>query len=474
MRINHNIASMNTYRQLTVNNSALAKSTEKLSSGLRINRAGDDAAGLAISEKMRGQIRGLDQAQRNAQDGISYIQTAEGALNETHSILQRMRELAVQSASGSNTDTDRAAIQDEIKQLKSEVDRIASTTEFNTMKLLDGSKGTTAAVSGTDTHKLGGTTIADASLTADTYQLKSVAAGTLSATVGTSTTGITSSAAFDFTDTTKIAGLDLGEYTLEFKGSSATSMDIYLKDKNGVTILSATGQDISSGAASDVTLSSGSLKFTVKKEAAAGQYSEGTTKFTLEGNFAANKLTVTGNSGSGATLYSNSSALKLTSSDLDANGLRLHLTTDAILAAAGSTTNIKVTNNSAEFQIGANQTQTMKVGIQAMDTKALGIDKIDLSTQTGAQAAITAINNAIEKVSTQRSALGAYQNRLEHTINNLGTSSENLTAAESRIRDVDMAKEMMEQTRSNILAQAAQAMLAQANQQPQGVLQLLR
>ncbi|HHW39455.1 MAG TPA: flagellin [Bacillales bacterium] len=271
MRINHNISAMNAYRQLTINNTNVAKSLEKLSSGLRINRAGDDAAGLAISEKMRGQIRGLDMATKNAQDGISLIQTAEGALNETHSILQRMRELAVQSANDTNTNADRTELQKEVNQLLSEIDRIAKNTQFNTKNLLDGS----------------------------------------------------------------------------FSGT---------------------------------------------------------------------------------------------------------------------------------LQIGANTNQNMSIQIATMDTTALGlsISTSDISTQSGANAAISIIDAAIGTVSSERAKLGAVQNRLEHTINNLGTASENLSAAESRIRDTDMAKEMMEFTKNSILSQAAQAMLAQANQVPQGVLQLLR
>lgn len=299
MIINHNVTALNTHNKLSAASAAQSKSMEKLASGLRINKAGDDAAGLAISEKMRGQVRGLDQASRNAQDGISLIQTAEGALNETHDILQRMRELATQSANDTNTSTDRGEIQKEVDQLAKEVTRIANNTEFNTKKLLTG-------------------------------------------------------------------------------------------------------------------------------------------------------------------------------------------------AADGSST--AVTNSdSLTFHIGANADQNIELEIKAMDAKTLGVSGsatsnvaasgtslaattsgIDVSTQGAANTAITSINNAIETVSAERSKLGANQNRLDHTINNLKTSSENLTAAESRVRDVDMAKEMMNQTKNSILAQAAQAMLAQANQQPQGVLQLLR
>lgn len=273
MRIQHNISALNTHRNLTFNNTQASKNLEKLSSGYKINRAGDDAAGLAISEKMRGQIRGLDMATKNAQDSISLIQTAEGALNETHAILQRMRELAVQSANDTNTTTDRGHLQKEIDQLATEITRIANTTEFNTKKL-------------------------------------------------------------------------------------------------------------------------------------------------LSGGLATDKLT---------------------------------------------------------FHIGANEGQDIKINISNMTADKLGVSgaNASISTQEKASAAITKFNDALELVSAERAKLGAVQNRLEHTINNLGATSENLTASESRIRDTDMAKEMMGFTKNNILMQAAQSMLAQANQQPQGVLQLL-
>lgn len=270
MIINHNIPALNTYNRLVGNNNSVQKNMEKLASGLRINRAGDDAAGLAISEKMRAQIRGLDMSVKNAQDGISLIQTAEGALNETHAILQRIRELAVQSANDTNTDDDRAALQAEVKELLDEIDRIATETSFNTTPLLDG-----------------------------TFQDK-------------------------------------------------------------------------------------------------------------------------------------------------------------------------------VFHIGADSGQSITLSIADMSSSGLSVDGVDISSQTGADGALDTLDAAIKLVSDERAKLGANQNRLEHTINNLGTATENLTAAESRIRDVDMAKEMMEFTKNNILSQAAQAMLAQANQLPQGVLQLLQ
>jgi flagellin len=362
MRINHNISALNTYNKLSSNTAATSKSLEKLSSGLAINRAGDNAAGLAISEKMRGQIRGLDQASANANDGISLIQTAEGALNETHSILQRMRELSVQSSNDTNTDDDRAEIQKEIVQLNSEIDRIADDTTFNTKKLLSGNLGGTVDQDSATTTVLAVTGVATATTTgaaADTYTITSGAAGelTMTNTAGTKTQTITNAN---------------GAQSLNF-----TDFGITIETNAGYTADAAVG---------DVVVNAGSIK----------------------------------------------------------------------------------------FQIGADEGQDMDLAINDMSASALGVDTIDLSTQAGASTAITDVDNAIKSVSSERAKLGAVQNRLEHTINNLGTSSENLSSAESRIRDVDMAAEMMEFTKNNILSQAAQSMLAQANQQPQGVLQLLQ
>jgi len=362
MRINQNISAMNTYSRLTSANTAKSNSLAKLSSGLRINKAGDDAAGLAISEKMRGQVSGLNQAAKNAQDGISLIQTAEGALNETHSILQRMRELAVQSANDTNTDEDRGEIQKEIDQLRTEIDRIANTTQFNKKTLLNGSLGASVKQNTTDTTVLAVGGVAKVSSTGaseDTYTITSGATGKLTMTnsAGTKTQTIDNVA---------------GAQTLNF-----TDFGISIETN------AAYAQDAAVG---DVDVAGGSLK----------------------------------------------------------------------------------------FQIGANAGQDMTLTVGEMTSAGLSVDAIDVETQAGASSAITAIDTAIESVSTERSKLGAVQNRLEHTINNLTATSENLSAAESRIRDVDMAQEMMEFTKNNILSQAATSMLAQANQMPQSVLQLLQ
>jgi flagellin len=376
MVINHNIPALNTTRQLATNSTNGSKSLEKLSSGLRINKAGDDAAGLAISEKMRGQIRGLDQASRNAQDGISLIQTAEGALNETHSILQRMRELAVQSGNDTVTDEDRDALNKEFLQLKEEINRIANTTEYNTKTLLNGNLGAKVGTAGTATDDI------------------------------LTVTGVAS--------VTTSGGLAAGEYTI----STETA--------DGVTYYTATnGAGINLKSTEDKA--NGTLVFTIQD----GTEDTGVVGFTIRTN---GGYTVAG---------------------ADAK---------VVAIEAGAT----------NFQIGANREQTIGLSINDMTTVGLGVDANSVDTYDNAQTSITSLDAATKLVSDERAKLGALQNRLEHSINNLSTSSENLTAAESRVRDVDMAKEMMEFTKNNILSQAAQAMLAQANQQPQGVLQLLR
>lgn len=413
MRINNNLMAMNTHRQLGLNANAGSKSIEKLSSGYRINRAGDDAAGLAISEKMRGQIRGLGQASRNSQDTISLIQTAEGALNESHAILQRMRELAVQSSNDTNTDADRVELQSEVKQLVTELDRIGNTTEFNTKKLLDGS-----AVGVRDAIK-GALTITNNSKTtfANTNSLNSATTTAQSASiyngsivlVRVSGTAGTASVVSDFKLITKSGG----ELTY---GTHTAAVD-YL--------------NISEGVASATAGNTGAITF-------------GTT--VLEAADAISAVHI-GKMEVGETLTFTFGDWKSATSDL---------------------------GNSIMGQIGANTGQSMFVSMDDMRSNALGVDVIDVSSKWGAATAIETVNNALTQVSHQRASLGAVQNRLEHTIKNLDTAAENLQASESRIRDVDMAKEMMTFTKTNILQQAAQAMLAQANQAPQGVLQLLR
>jgi len=472
MIINHNLAAMNTYRQYSTNNNAASKSLEKLSSGLRINSAADDAAGLAISEKMRSQIRGLDQASSNAQDAISLVQTAEGALSETESILQRMRELSVQSSNDTATDSDRTEMQKEIAQLKDEIDRISNDTEFNTKKLLNGSIGNNANVT-TDSHALGSVQVTNSDLKADTYTLTTTAAATVDMEIGTNTTGLDASD-FSLNTDADIDGLKLGDYTLSFTSTgTANTYDISLKNSDGVEVGKLNNWTAGGGDATIAgTLPDGTAtKLTLTDPGTTG-VSAGEMSFNLNATYtAAADFKITNSAG--GTVYSSEAGLEVTDNSFEAGGLKFDLSVDSVLAAAGSST-IKTVNNALTMHIGANENQTMNIAISDMDTSSLGVDGIDVTTQTGAETAITSIDKAIAQVSSERSKLGAAQNRLEHTINNLGTSSENLTSAESRIRDVDMAKEMMNYQKTSILQQAAQAMLAQANQQPQGVLKLLQ
>jgi flagellin len=694
MRINHNIGALNTHRQLSANTANQSKSIEKLSSGLRINRAGDDAAGLAISEKMRGQIRGLDQAARNSQDAISMIQTAEGALNETHSILQRMRELAVQSSNGTNTDSDRKSIQDEINQLADEVNRIGNTTEFNTQKLINGSKDKTEATAavknaasiakigvsgdkftvraadttGTGTGKAinGAVTIhngTNGSLTfgaaasgapaGTTLKTALGAAGTANeltmeihgivrtiqfndaaaddsaivadiqtklqsafarASIGTAESGaadaavaagITASIVGGKVVITDAAATSAGANSIVkvVGGNAANVLSTGTNvQKNGEAANNTLTVNWNDGAAKSqtITLASGTYntpdllaaEIETKFNAAAGgdatdvNFTAGSTlgsSIQIATTTAGKNLGVTSITGSAAAFAGLSDAtyelgkaqnntltlnvdgtahtVSIAATDYtdknvlanaiqsaintsiggadpskwvsvktldvaDTDRVRFQITSGKTGAASQLTfTGTELATNlgfntaaatgtagadaSINFHIGANKDQNLKLAIADMRSKALGITSssnaagqtvtlqdttvadvsygsstvkngsateyvIDVSTKEAANKATSVINNAIELVSQERSKLGANQNRLEHTINNLGTASENLTAAESRIRDVDMAKEMMEQTKNSILAQAAQAMLAQANQQPQGVLQLLR
>ncbi len=399
MRIQHNISALNSHRQLGNNNSAIGKNLEKLSSGYRINRAGDDAAGLAISEKMRAQIKGLETAQKNAQDGISLVQTAEGALTEVHSMLNRMVELATQSANGTYEDTvDRANLQKEVKSLKSEIDRIADSTNFNGIKLLNGNLGGRKLTSGGQGGETG----------------MVVNGGSLEA-----------GSAQTFTFTGAAAGVQAGA-TLTV----------------GTAVNSAGGQALVSFGMASTT----------------GNGTKGTITFEArinESNIQTDADRALADKYRGMTVTVSHNAI------LQAAG-----TSQAYSAGAGGGLSLQVGDTNHDFQ---------KVTVQVNDMKSasLGINDISVADQAKAGEAIENIKTAINTVSSARGDLGAIQNRLEHTINNLGVTTENMTAAESRIRDVDMAKEMMEFTKNNILSQAATSMLAQANQTPQGVLQLL-
>lgn len=430
MRIQHNIAALNSYRQLGSNNTSVSKNLEKLSSGYRINRAGDDAAGLAISEKMRAQITGLETASKNANDGISLVQTAEGALTEVHSMLNRMVELATQSANGTyQDDVDRENLTKEVNSLKSEIDRISEGTNFNGINLLDGSLGKTTGAP--DTMVAIGSSIGNTTVTKATGASLSVD-NDKTAVDESQSVGITAGPAGAGNETKITITV-----TNNADGSAKTTV-IDLKDVTTIT----------NGTGAGTSLGNGTLK--------AGQ----TATIDLS-SVGLGKIEVTVNN----------------AQTEDAEGLADALKAGTVISGKGTKpTGTEATGSGLALQIGdtGDDFNNLTVSVGSMSSKSLGLDTVDVSTQSGAKAAIKTIKNAINTVSSTRGDLGALQNRLEHTINNLGVTSENMTAAESRIRDVDMAKEMMNYTKNNILVQSSQAMLAQANQIPQGVLQLLK
>ena len=402
MRIQHNIMAMNAYRNYANNTSSLSKNLEKLSSGYKINRAGDDAAGLAISEKMRAQITGLDKAQDNAKDGISLVQTAEGALTEVHDMLNRMYELAEQSANGTFEDgTDRKQLQKEVDQLKSEINRIADSANFNGIKLLDGSMAAngTTKINGAAT---GSTAGVDVNIMADSLFGKNDARS---------------------------------ELKFSLAATSSTNKEGVVVKNDGVTISLLKGKEYS---AADIQA------LLVKAKSSGNDVSEDMMK-------SVQNATVTG---TGVT-----------------NGTKdwktLSASTATAVANKGKPLTLQIGDTSDRF----NQ---LKVGIKDCHIDALGLTDMKIGDQTSAGAALDKIKSAINYVSDVRGTLGATQNRLDHTINNLSVMQENIQDAESTIRDTDVADEMMAYTKNNILIQSAQAMLAQANQVPQGVLQLLQ
>ena len=511
MRIQHNIPALNTFRQLGINNTGSAKSLEKLSSGYRINRAGDDAAGLAISEKMRAQVRGLNRASANAQDGISLIQAAEGALQETHSVLQRMRELAVQAANDTNELSDRQAIQDELNQLKTEVDRIATTTEFNKKTLLDGSlKGGLYA-----TQMLSGSAVRAGAYLDPNFAAAKAAEGepvtgvyniSLEAdkvgVIATDTftfdlTGMLEGETIDIKVTFANADLRAGGQTMEdaavftYKAVGDGAIDnasfinglkeVLQKTVTDYTI-STSGNTITFTATgigtgwSNVTLEPtyvDSLGGEIANDSSDGAIS-------IEGVDAELVVTFTDTNGVSNTFDVSTAPDMLQYqngifSDI-AEGASGFVFEMVDLTSPGSTIFRVVEGRDLTLQAGANtgRHQTIDIGVRSISAASLGIDNLRVDNHVASQAAIAAVENAVTLVSTQRSGLGAVQNRLEHTIANLDTVAENLQDAESRIRDVDMAKEMMNFTKFSILMQASQAMMAQANSLPQGVLQLLR
>ncbi len=409
MRIQHNIMAMNAYRNYANNTSSLSKNLEKLSSGYKINRAGDDAAGLAISEKMRAQITGLETAQKNAKDGISLVQTAEGALTEVHDMLNRMVELADQSANGTyDVETDRANLQKEVEQLKSEINRIADSANFNGIKLLDGSMSATAVtkINGAATGSKAGV---DVSIMADSV---------------IDSTGKRTDLKF------KLAAGTAGQAGVKVAKDGTVTITVANKDKDGHT-------------AADI-------QALLAKAVASGT---GVSDDMLS---AVQNATVTGAGISVPTSAANAS------------------TWTSLAKGSGTTT--PNTGKPLTLQIGdtSDSFNQLRVGIKDCHVDALGLTDMKIGDQTSAATALDKIKSAINFVSDVRGTLGATQNRLDHTINNLSVMQENIQDAESTIRDTDVADEMMAYTKNNILIQSAQAMLAQANQVPQGVLQLLQ
>lgn len=541
MRIQHNISAINANRQLGINNNSVAKNLEKLSSGYKINRAGDDAAGLAISEKMRSQIRGLDQATNNANDGISLVQTAEGALNETHSILQRMKELATQSSNGTyQNDVDRENISKEVEALKSEIDRISTSTNFNKINLLDGS------LSGNGTSGTSGVSatleLSNAAKGAGAYKFYDAQAGVYTADTldgGTVPTTAGDVATFSIQYKDESGESQIKTINLKYDGTNFTSED----GKTTYTITNETtladafkaelAKDTTFSDQFSVTNTSGALAFTAKTKGTDGavvvgfsekltnaagtetvhaQTATTTTKaadayesvdaskvaswngtgdadvFTVNGQkFAFVQNTVTDEQlaklGSDVNYVKTAGATPAAGTEISDMASLINSKTGLAADVTGTEINLKAaegttasTKGALTLQIGASATKDQQVSLNIgdMSSKGLKINNVSVATQDDALKAISTIEDAINSVSGTRADLGALQNRLEHTVNNLGVTSENLTSAESRIRDVDMAKEMMEMTKNNVLTQAAQSMLAQANTQPQSILKLLQ
>jgi flagellin len=495
MVVQHNMQAANANRMLNVTTSAQSKSTEKLSSGYRINRAADDAAGLTISEKMRKQIRGLDQASTNAQDGVSSVQTAEGALTEVHSMLQRMNELATQAANGTNSkDSDRQAIQDEIEQLTTEIDRVSETTKFNETYLLKGDAGTKAINLKAHDAGLKGTLTDNGDGTA-TFTMNELKAGD-SVSIGGKTYKIGASSNELKNMLTK-ADIDTNHTAVTINGDTYKWMDAVTAD----TTSTNKKDGYAAGWYKDGKLPADTGAGIVQKATYTGAADIATKVKAGTVEVGTNKLTIIaddnddGVDDNDVSVISKEKAYTLAAGELlkanqigDTNNqakvgiddtytaMTLNNATNSIKIHAGQA---QVANSLAfSLHVGADADMTNKiqVNIDAMDSASLGIKGLNVKDDSGNAAtyAVDAISDAISKVSSQRSSLGAVQNRLEHTINNLDNVVENTTTAESRIRDTDMAEEMVNYSKNNILAQAGQSMLAQANQSNQGVLSLLQ
>ena len=487
MVVQHNMQAANANRMLNVTTSAQSKSTEKLSSGYRINRAADDAAGLSISEKMRKQIRGLDKASSNAEDGVSAVQTAEGALTEVHSMLQRMNELATQASNGTNSTTDRSAIQDEISQLTTEIDRVAETTKFNETYLLKGEDGSKTVDLQAHDAGLKGSLVNNGDGTA-TFKMDALKAGD-KVTIGGKEYTIGNTTEEDVKNFLKKAGIDdkSSSATVSIKGNTTTTYTYYdaVAENTAQNIKGyaagwyATKPDKTNGAKPEAT----SYEELAKKE---GEFSVGNqtlTKKTIK------DVNTDGIDDDDSSLITIEKAYELASKELlaanqigDTEGsAKVENLNNAKADGSFKITlgQAKVANAlSFNLHVGsdADMTNKIQVNIETMNSSYLGIKGLNVNDDSGIAGtyAIDAISDALQKVSEQRSSLGAVQNRLEHTIDNLDNVVENTTSAESRIRDTDMAKEMVNYSKNNILAQAGQSMLAQANQANQGVLSLLQ
>ena len=441
MVVQHNLRAMNSNRMLGITQGTLSKTTEKLSSGYKVNRAADDAAGLSISEKMRKQIRGLTQASLNAEDGISAVQTAEGALTEVHDMLQRMNELAVKAANGTNSVSDRQTIQDEVDQLLVEIDRVAETTKFNETYLLKGDADDSATKVQAHDAGIAGKLVQNA--VTGTFTMKNLASG----------------------DTIKIAGV---EYTIS-GGATAIAQNA----KNGTQIsIDGIQYTVTTGAANadKNILTTASLAAMVSGKSVVVY--EGKTYYAGQ---APNAISSTVAYAKICTEISLASSIGADVGQV-ANVTSATVGTNQVFTIQKATVTPKEALNFS-LHVGADADMTNKIGVKidSLTTKGLGIRGLNVKDSTGAAAtyAIDAIADAVAKISAQRSLLGAVQNRLDHTINNLDNVVENTTAAESQIRDTDMATEMVKYSNNNVLAQAGQSMLAQSNQANQGVLSLL-
>lgn len=481
MRINHNIPALKTNNILGKNNSAMEKSLERLSSGYRINCAADDAAGLAISQKMKTQIAGLNQASRNASDGISVIQTAEGALIEVEEMLQRMRELSVQAANGTSTDDDRLQLQAEVDQLKEEINRISETTEFNTKKLLDGTVDRRSYSSNPDVELI---SLSD-SVDVREYKFTPGKAAT-QAQLLTNAVSAVSRDASDYTLTVNktditIIGGSSPSAMLDQLNAVCGNMGIEVSFTDGTK--DADGNYVAVSAAEADTNPAGySLLFQTRDYGADAE---------IEINAAEPLAAALGVSGGTKSAKGADCTVNLDRTDkggftntstvsIDGDYVTVRDRDDfemvfRVSGAIGQEVTVTVLDaGPMTLQIGANEGQTMEVRIPRVDVVTLNIEEANIGTQEGAMSAITLFENAVNEVSTVRAKLGAYQNRLEHAINSLDVSAENLTEALSRIEDTDMAGEMATYTQYQVLTQAATSMLAQANERPQNILNLLQ